>query len=302
MKPPGKPPAKSPPKPTGKPYRKPGPPPPADPAKRDAHFAALRRAERDARERRLGPLPKPEDDGILRLFGLHAIEAALNNPARKINRLLLTENAEHRLVERLGALAHPVERALPRDLDKLLGPDAVHQGAVLETEDLPEPSFESLAESAAGRPLIVLDQVTDPHNVGAILRSAAVFGAAGLVMTRRHSPPLNGVLAKSASGALELVPVARVQNLSRALDDLKTAGFALVGLDGEAEARIEDMDFATPTALIMGSEGKGLRDLTRETCDKLVRITTDGPIASLNVSNAAAIALHAAALARHRRA
>jgi len=171
---------------------------------------------------------------------------------------------------------------------------------MLETELLPEPEWSDLANSANGRPLIVLDQVTDPHNVGAILRSSAVFGASGLVMTRRHSPPLNGVLAKSASGALELVPVALVANLSRALDELKSAGFTIVGLDGDAEQSIEDIDWSHPTALVMGSEGKGLRELTRKTCDSLARVTTDGPVASLNVSNAAAVALHTAMLARRK--
>lgn len=239
-----------------------------------------------------------EADGPLRLFGLHAIEAALKNPNRAVKRLLLTENAERRLVEATGALQHPVEHVTPRDLDKMLGADTVHQGAMLETEPLPEPAFEDLIVNANGRPLIVLDQVTDPHNVGAILRSAAVFGAAGVVLTRRHSPPLNGVLAKSASGALELVPVALVQNLARALLDLKDVGFRIVGLDGEAEAALEDLDWSVPTALVMGAEGKGLRQLTADTADLLARITTDGPIASLNVSNAAAIALHTAALAR----
>ncbi|HEY8195024.1 MAG TPA: 23S rRNA (guanosine(2251)-2'-O)-methyltransferase RlmB [Hyphomicrobium sp.] len=234
------------------------------------------------------------------MFGLHAVEAALKNPARRVNRLLLTENAERRLVEAVGPITAMIERVSPRDLDRLLGSDPVHQGAMLETEPLPEPDWQDLAEAAGGRPLIVLDQVTDPHNVGAVLRSSAVFGASGLVMTRRHSPPLNGVLAKSASGALELVPVALVANLSRALDELKSAGFAVVGLDGSAEQAIEDLDWSRPTALVMGSEGKGLRELTRKTCDTLVRISTDGPVASLNVSNAAAIALYAAMLARRK--
>jgi 23S rRNA (guanosine2251-2'-O)-methyltransferase len=244
--------------------------------------------------------PLDEADGPLRLFGLHAVEAALNNPQRVVKRLVLTENAERRLIEAIGPLKHTVERMTPRDLDRILGADTVHQGAMLETEELPEPAFAELVATANGRPLIVLDQVTDPHNVGAILRSAAVFGAAGVVMTRRHSPPLNGVLAKSASGALELVPVALVQNLARALLDLKEVGFRIVGLDGEAEAPLEDLDWSIPTALVMGAEGKGLRQLTADTADQLARITTDGPIASLNVSNAAAIALHTAALFRVR--
>ena len=260
----------------------------------------MRRGQRDERNRKLGPLPGPAEDERLRLFGMHAVEAALRNPARKILRLALTENAERSLIESLGGLAHEVDQVSPRDLDKILGADAVHQGAMLETEPLPEPDFQDLIAASGGRPLIVLDQVTDPHNVGAILRSAAVFGAAGLVMTRRHSPPLNGVLAKSASGALELVPVALVGNLSNALRELKDIGFRLVGLDGAAEAAIEDMDWSRPTALVMGSEGKGLRQLTAETCDLLVRISTDGAIGSLNVSNAAAIALHTAACARRK--
>jgi 23S rRNA (guanosine2251-2'-O)-methyltransferase len=241
-----------------------------------------------------------DDQGPLRLFGLHAVEAALKNPARRVLRLLLTENAERRLAETIGAIKAPIERVSPRDLDRLLGPDAVHQGAALETEPLPEPDWEDLASAAGGRPLLVLDQVTDPHNVGAILRSSAVFGASGLVMTRRHSPPLNGVLAKAASGALELVPVALVGNLAGALGELKSAGFTVVGLEGSAPQSIEQLDWSRPTALVMGSEGKGLRELTRKICDTLASITTDGPVASLNVSNAAAIALHTAMLARRK--
>jgi 23S rRNA (guanosine2251-2'-O)-methyltransferase len=241
------------------------------------------------------------DDGPLRLFGMHAVEAALRNPMRKIKRLVLTENAERRLIESMGPLTYPVELTSPRDLDRILGADTVHQGAMLETEELPEPEFVDLAENANGRPLIVLDQVTDPHNVGAILRSAAVFGAAGLVMTRRHSPPLNGVLAKSASGALELVPVSLVQNLSQALKELKDAGFTVIGLDGTADGRIEETDWTSrPIALVLGAEGKGLRELTQKNCDVLARITTDGALGSLNVSNAAAVALHTAALARRQ--
>jgi 23S rRNA (guanosine2251-2'-O)-methyltransferase len=246
------------------------------------------------------PAPREErGEGPLRLFGVHAVEAALANPARAILRLMATENGEHRLQEAIAKRGAAVESASPRDLDNILGPDTVHQGVMLETEPLPEPTVEDLAERAvAGGPLVILDHVTDPHNVGAVLRSCAVFGASGLVMTRRHSPPMNGVLAKSASGALELVPVALVQNLARTMAELEAQGIRLVGLDGEAEARLEDESFAGPCAIVLGAEGRGLRDLTRETCDRLVRITTEGPIASLNVSNAAAVALHMAVMRR----
>lgn len=259
---------------------------------KDQHQRPDRRGDDDRRE----------DEGPLRLFGLHAIEAALKNPARKVKRLVLTENAERRLADAVGELKHPVERASPRDLDRILGADTVHQGAMLETEPLPEPEFADLIAEARGRPLIVLDQVTDPHNAGAILRSAAVFGASGVVMTRRHSPPLNGTLAKSASGALELVPVALVQNLARAMAELKEAGVTLIGLDGEGDALLDDQPLAGATAFVLGAEGKGLRQLTRETCDKVCRIGTSGALASLNVSNAAAISLHLAFMRRRQAA
>jgi 23S rRNA (guanosine2251-2'-O)-methyltransferase len=237
-------------------------------------------------------------DDLVPIYGVHAVEAALGNPRRTVRRLYLTDNAERRLETALAARPIPHERVLPRDLDRRLGPDTVHQGALAEAEPLPEPTLAELAEGAAGRPLIVLDQVTDPHNVGAILRSAAVFGAGGLVMTRRHSPPLDGALAKSASGALEHVPVALVPNLARAIAELRELGLAVIGLDGGAPERLEDMPWPERAALVLGAEGKGLRLLTRESCDRLARIATDGPLASLNVSNAAAIALHWAAAAR----
>lgn len=242
------------------------------------------------------------EDGLVRLFGSHAVEAALRNPRRPVVRLLATENAEQRLAEAIAARAVPIDRATPGDLDHLLGADTVHQGLLLEAEPLPEPGLDELAElSARLGPLVMLDHVTDPHNAGAVLRSAAAFGAAGLIMTRRHSPPLNGVLAKAASGALDLVPVLPVQNLARTMLDLKARGFRLIGLEGTAAAALEDEAFTGPTALVLGAEGKGLRELTRETCDSLVSITTAGPLASLNVSNAAAVALHWAAFQRRGR-
>ena len=246
--------------------------------------------------------PAVAGDGLIQIHGVHAVEAALANARRTIRRLYLTENAERRLQAALATRGLPSgvtpERVLPKDLDRRLGPDTVHQGALAEVEPLAEPTLAELAAGAVGRPLLVLDQVTDPHNVGAILRSAAVFGAAGLVMTRRHSPPLDGTLAKSASGALEHVPVGLVPNLARSLAELKELGFAVVGLDGEAPERLEEAAAGERVALVLGAEGKGLRQLTRESCDRLVRIATDGPFASLNVSNAAAIALHWAAAAR----
>jgi len=240
------------------------------------------------------------EDGPTLIYGIHAVEAALANTRRAIGKLYLTDNAERRLHEVLQARGLAHERVLPKDLDRRLGSDTVHQGALIETEPLAEPRLDDIAEAAAGRPLIVLDQVTDPHNVGAILRSAAVFGASGLMMTRRHSPPLDGTLAKSASGALEHVPIVLVQNLARALADLKALGFMVLGLDGEATEDLEALAWPERVALVLGAEGKGLRQLTRESCDRLCRIVTDGPIASLNVSNAAAVALHAAAVRRLR--
>lgn len=250
---------------------------------------------------RQGQGSAPTDDGLVRLFGSHAVEAALNNPARRVRRLLATENAERRLAGVITAKGVLIDRATPGDLDHLLGVDTVHQGLLLEAEPLPEPTLAELMERAAtSGPLVLLDHVTDPHNAGAVLRSAAAFGAAGLIFTRRHSPPLNGVLAKAASGALDLVPVLPVQNLARTMLDLKAAGFRLIGLEGASDAKLESEAFAGLTALVLGAEGKGLRELTQETCDALVSITTAGSLASLNVSNAAAVALHWAALQRRR--
>ncbi len=245
--------------------------------------------------------PAATGGDTVRLFGLHAVEAALANPARTIRRLLATENAERRLADAIAARRITSERARPHDLDRLLGSDAVHQGVMIEAEPLADPDLEALARRAAeGGPLVVLDHVTDPHNAGAVLRSAAVFGAAGLIMTRRHSPPLDGVLAKAASGALDLVPALLVQNLARTLLDLKAQGFTVIGLDDEAAGALEEEPFQGKCAIVLGAEGKGLRELTAETCDRLVHITTGGAITSLNVSNAAAIALHAAALRRKK--
>lgn len=261
-----------------------------------------RSARAAPRFRAKAPPPGEPDDGIVRLYGVHPVEAALANPARPIRRLLMTDNAARRLAQAVSSRQATVEPTTPRDLDRLLGSDTVHQGVLLETDALPEPSLASLAAAARnGGPLVVLDQVTDPHNVGAVVRSAAVFGASGIVMHRRHSPPLNGTLAKSASGALEVVPIALVQNLARALEELKATGVRVIGLDGEGTTLVEDEAFTEGTAIVLGAEGKGLRQLTREMCHAICRIAAPGPIASLNVSNAAAVTLHLSAMRRRAR-
>jgi 23S rRNA (guanosine2251-2'-O)-methyltransferase len=225
------------------------------------------------------------------LYGFHAILAALANPRRRVKRILATPNALTRLAATDIHLPVPPEDADPRDLDRLLGGDAVHQGVAIEVEPLTPLAVEDLAEA---RLIVVLDQVTDPHNVGAIMRSAAAFGADALVTTARHAPAETGVLAKSASGALDQLAVVEAGNLARALDALEDLGFTRIGLDSEAESDLEESISGDRLALVLGAEGKGLRRLTRETCDRVARLPTSGPIASLNVSNAAAIALYLA--------
>jgi len=227
------------------------------------------------------------------IFGLHAVEAALSNPNRPLVRLLATENAAHRLAPLIAKRKITPEPVIPKDLDRLLGPDTVHQGVALEVGPLAPVGLDDIDPHGI---LLVLDQVTDPHNVGAALRSAAAFGAAGLVLTERHSPPLAGVLAKAASGALDLVPVVLVKNLSQALTELGDRGVLRMGLAEDAETPFEDAPLTRPLALVLGAEGKGLRQLTRERCDSLCRISTVSALASLNVSNAAAIAMHWASL------
>ena len=240
------------------------------------------------------------DDGRVILFGIHAVSEALKNPKRQVHSLKATENAERKLADAIAARPTSVERVRPKDLDRLLGTETVHQGAALICDELIEPELTALVAAAVGQgPLIVLDQVTDPHNVGAILRSAAVFGAPGLIMTRRHSPPLTGTLAKSASGALERVPIALVQNLGRAIAELKEGGVQVIGLEGAASKTISAIDFnSAPSAIVLGAEGKGLRASTKEACTTLARIEAVSDMKSLNVSNAAAISLHVAALQR----
>ena len=237
-------------------------------------------------------VPRADTDRVI-LFGLHAVEAALSNPKREVVKLIATENAAQRLAPLIAKRRVTVEPASPRDLDRLLGPDFVHQGVALEAEQFAPVSLDEVDPNGI---LVVLDQVTDPHNVGAVLRSAAAFGASGLMLTERHSPPLSGALAKVASGALDLVPIVLGKNLAQALADLGERSVLRVGLAEEGADALEALPLTKPLALVLGAEGKGLRQLTREHCDVLARISTKSALASLNVSNTAAIALHWASL------
>ncbi len=241
------------------------------------------------------------------IYGTHAVLAALANPERDCHRLLLTKEAAEGLDERLTAV-RSTRRDLPQSeiisretLASRLGTEAVHQGIALLAGPAPERDLGDICRIAGMRPkaaVVVLDQVEDPRNVGAILRSAAAFGALAIIVTERHSPQTTAVLAKAASGALESVPLVRVANLVRAIEELKAAGFWVAGFDAEAETSLETAEMAARTALVLGAEGKGLRRLTREHCDFLLRIPMAQAGASLNVSNAAAIALYAFAAAR----
>jgi 23S rRNA (guanosine2251-2'-O)-methyltransferase len=241
-------------------------------------------------ERRFRPAPR-DPDGPVVLYGWHTVKAALENPQRRFRRLLATENAARRLAE--GGLKLPMapELVRPEEIAAQLPPDAVHQGLLAEADRLPSSAIEDLPADGI---VLALDQITDPHNVGAILRSAAAFGVAAVVITARHSPEATGVLAKSASGALEHVPIAEVGNLARALDGLKARGFLLVGLDSLGTADLAAVPLAAPLALVLGAEGKGLRQLTRTICHAVARLDLPGAIKDLNVSNAAALALYIA--------
>lgn len=243
------------------------------------------------RARRAGP-------ETLWLFGLHAVRDALDNPVRVRRRLVVTRNAADRLGDAIAASGIAAEVVDARRFDVPIDAQSVHQGAALEVEPLDWGSVSELCAPRGETPVVLLlDRVTDPHNVGAVLRSAEVFGARAVVAPHRHSAPETGALAKAASGALERQPYLRVPNLAAAIEALKGMGYAVLGLDGAAEADIGDAVAAAagrPLALALGAEGAGLRELTGKLCDRLVRIPAAGGFGSLNVSNAAAVALYAA--------
>jgi 23S rRNA (guanosine2251-2'-O)-methyltransferase len=235
--------------------------------------------------------PARERDGPVLLYGWHTVKAALENPQRRIRRLLATENAARRLADERGRLPLAPEVVRPDAIAALVGPEAVHNGLYAEADPLPTPELDAIEPSGVA---LVLDQITDPHNVGAILRTAAAFAVSAVITTARHSPEATGVLAKSASGALEYVPMVTVQNLARALAELKARGYLAVGLDSSGDTGLAEAPLRAPLALVLGAEGKGLRQLTRATCDVVARLDLPGRIKSLNVSNAATLALYIA--------
>jgi 23S rRNA (guanosine2251-2'-O)-methyltransferase len=280
-----------------------------------------------SRKSAVGRPPQGAGDAGIWLYGVHAVRAALANPRRRCLRLLTTAEAGERLAQAMPdgeksqksqkseTLAPAIETVARERIERLLAVGAVHQGLALLAEPLPQPAIQEFlahgrqpgatTEGATGAPtgggtgetgrrmvVVVLDQVTDPQNTGAVLRSAAAFGAAALITTRRHAPPESGALAKAASGALEHVPYLQVGNLARALDALKAAGFWSLGLSGEATQGLAEADPGGPLVLVLGAEGVGLRRLTAEACDVMARLPTQGPIDTLNVSNAAAVALY----------
>jgi len=258
--------------------------------RRSGHEARADGALRQPREGKIPSGARPPSGPVI-LYGWHTVKAALANPRRRIRKLFATANAIRRLAA--DGISLPIEPVLTRPdaIARLLPPDAVHQGLLAEADPLAVRSIEDLEPDGI---VLLLDQITDPHNVGAILRTAGAFAVAAVVATTRHSPEATGVLAKAASGALEHVPIVEVPNLARALGAIKARGFLVVGLDSEATTDLAATPLAAPLALVLGAEGKGLRQLTRATCDRLARLTLPGRIKSLNVSNAAALALYVA--------
>ena len=267
---------------------------------KDSHYAKLRRTFRDQKssdapefrpKRYVSPGEKATE-GLVRLYGIHTVRAALDNPRRKIHQMWITRNAMERLeITDISIMPFSAEMIEPKDIDKITAMDTVHQGVLIEAEPLKTKALSALSDSHL---ILVLDKVTDPHNVGAIIRSAVAFGAGALIVTQRHSPRESGVLAKSASGALEHIDLIEVRSLTDALGELHEAGFQTIGLDSKSTSALEKTFAGEKLALVLGAEGKGLRQKTRETVTVLARLDIPGAIRSLNVSNAAAVSLYAA--------
>jgi 23S rRNA (guanosine2251-2'-O)-methyltransferase len=249
------------------------------PEKAQPHSSSVT-PEGEARREQRGP--------VVRIYGFHSVEAALRTPRRELVRLYATAAAAERLKPEIDARGVETRVVNLEEIAARAPRDAVPQGVLLEARPLAPIDLSELPPNGL---VLVLDQITDPHNVGAILRTAAAFSVDALVATERHSPEFSGALAKSASGGLEHVPICPVTNLARALSEMGDMGYMRVGLDSEASAKLDDIPLARPLAFVLGAEGKGLRRLTRERCDILARLELPGAIKSLNVSNAAAIAL-----------
>lgn len=254
------------------------------------------RRDHDGDKRTSKQSGKASADGSYWIYGVHAAQMAMANPNRRIKRIFSTrEQTTHLSREPQHP---PIETLEPKEIALTVGADAVHQGVALNVAPLEPPDlfdiFHIESQNASlkqKRPLLLLDQVTDPHNVGAILRSAAAFDAAAVILPKDHSPRETGVMAKAASGALDIVPLVYVTNLAQAIRDIKEAGYWVAGLDGSAKTSLLDAKLSRNTALVMGAEGKGLRRLSAELCDTLIKLPIASQMESLNVSNAAAIAL-----------
>ena len=250
---------------------------------------AASRSHTRAQKRKNHGKPRSAPDYEL-VYGLHSVIAALENPSRTFIALSATKNALAKVQSQLVNRKITPEIVLPRDLDRICGPDTVHQGLVAKLVPL---AGLDITEIQARGIVVLLDQVTDPHNVGAILRSCAAFDVQALITTQRNSPQGSSILGKTASGGMEYVPIVEVTNLSRAMDQLKKMNFTLIGLDSEAETAIGSLNIPAPLALVLGAEGKGLRHKTRQNVDIMARLDMPGAIKSLNVSNAAAVCLYA---------
>jgi 23S rRNA (guanosine2251-2'-O)-methyltransferase len=244
---------------------------------------------RGAPNRASGPVFRRASAELVVLYGFHAVREALRNKQRKLLAVFATPAAAARLEQDCVAAGLTAHIVSPEELTRRLGPDAVHQGVLLEARPLAALALDEIASKSGI--VLVLDQITDPHNVGAISRSAAAYGVDAVVTTERHAPAFSGVLAKAASGGLEHVPIIEVVNLARALEELKDLGYLRVGLDSDAPLPLAEAPLVRPLALVLGGEGKGLRRLSRENCDLMVRLEMPGAIKSLNVSTACAVAL-----------
>ena len=226
---------------------------------------------------------------VIYLYGFHTVEAALNNQERQNIKLFVSPNMQRRLVERNLVVNIPVEVMPPKALAKLVARDAVHQGIILETHPLPVKNIDNLSNA---RLILALDQITDPQNVGAIMRSAVAMEVDAIVTTSRYSPTESSVLAKSASGALDMIPYVQVQNLTKFIENMGNQGFQRIALDSDAMTNFGDLEVSSKVILVLGSEGKGVRQGVRQSCDAEVKLTISGKIRSLNVSNAAAVSLY----------